>query len=140
MAFFYSAENNGFYDSNLKDEYEKARAWPGDAMEISERWYSHLIDGQEKGMVITANEYGQPVLIDPPPLTKKMLIDAAEAKKQNLLAEATVAIAPLQDAVDLKIATENETSKLQDWKEYRVALNRIDTSSAPNVNWPVRPE
>ncbi|HDC4262635.1 tail fiber assembly protein [Enterobacter cloacae] len=140
MTVFYSASSNGFYNSDLKDVYIQAQTWPSDAVEISDRWYKYLIDGQEKGMVITANEYGQPALIDPPPLTKEKLIDAAEAKKQNLLSEATVAIAPLQDAVDLKIATENEISKLQDWKEYRVALNRTDTSSAPNVNWPVRPE
>ncbi|MCM7512510.1 tail fiber assembly protein [Enterobacter hormaechei] len=85
MAFFYSAANNGFYDSNLKEEYEKAQAWPRHAMEISERWYCHLIDGQEKGMIITVNEYGQPALIEPPPLTKEKLIDAAEAKKTKFI-------------------------------------------------------
>lgn len=37
-------------------------------------------------------------------------------------------IAPLQDAVDLEIATEEERSLLEAWNKYRVLLNRVDTS------------
>ncbi|MDI0552840.1 tail fiber assembly protein, partial [Escherichia coli] len=48
-------------------------------------------------------------------------------------------IAPLQDAVDLEIATEEETSLLEAWKKYRVLLNRIDTSTAPDIEWPEIP-
>ncbi|MEF8649233.1 tail fiber assembly protein [Escherichia coli] len=39
-------------------------------------------------------------------------------------------IAPLQDAVDLEIATEEERSLLEAWNKYRVLLNRVDTSVA----------
>ena len=38
-------------------------------------------------------------------------------------------IAPLQDAVDLEIATEEERSLLEAWNKYRVLLNRVDTSA-----------
>ncbi|EFH5131409.1 terminase small subunit [Escherichia coli O101,9,9a:H9] len=48
-------------------------------------------------------------------------------------------IAPLQDAVDLEIATEEETSLLEAWKKYRVLLNRVDTSTAPDIEWPTNP-
>ncbi|EJZ1643711.1 tail fiber assembly protein, partial [Escherichia coli] len=48
-------------------------------------------------------------------------------------------IAPLQDAADLKIATEEETSLLEAWKKYRVLLNRVDTSVAPDIEWPAAP-
>ncbi|EJR8196736.1 tail fiber assembly protein, partial [Escherichia coli] len=48
-------------------------------------------------------------------------------------------IAPLQDAVDLEIATEEEKSFLASWKRYRVLLNRVDTSIAPDIEWPVIP-
>lgn len=48
-------------------------------------------------------------------------------------------IAPLQDAADLEIATEEETSLLEAWKKYRVLLNRIDTSTAPDIEWPTSP-
>ncbi len=48
-------------------------------------------------------------------------------------------IAPLQDAADLEIATEEETSLLEAWKKYRVLLNRVDTSTAPDIEWPYEP-
>lgn len=48
-------------------------------------------------------------------------------------------IAPLQDAADLKIATEEETLLLEAWKKYRVLLNRVDTSVVPDIEWPVAP-
>ncbi len=41
-----------------------------------------------------------------------------------------------QDAADLEIATEEETSLLEAWKKYRVLLNRVDTSTAPDIEWP----
>ncbi|EIZ0225435.1 tail fiber assembly protein, partial [Escherichia coli] len=45
----------------------------------------------------------------------------------------------LQDAVDLELATEEEVTQLAAWKRYRVLLNRIDTSTAPEIKWPVTP-
>ncbi|ENE0102916.1 tail fiber assembly protein [Escherichia albertii] len=48
-------------------------------------------------------------------------------------------MAPLQEAVDLDIATEEETSLLEVWKKYRVLLNRVDTSVAPDIEWPAVP-
>lgn len=75
-----------------------------------------------------------------PPVSKEQLIAKAEQQKQSLLAEANSAIAPLQDAVDLGMATESETAALQAWKKYRVLLNRIDTSTAPDIDWPEKPE
>ncbi|HBA8276591.1 TPA: tail fiber assembly protein, partial [Escherichia coli] len=37
------------------------------------------------------------------------------------------------------IATEEETLLLAAWKEYRVFLNRVDTSTAPDIEWPTMP-
>ncbi|RZA56560.1 tail fiber assembly protein, partial [Serratia marcescens] len=63
----------------------------------------------------------------------------AEARKNELLAIAGKAVAPLQDAVDLDMATEAEKALLTDWKKYRVTLNRLDMS-APEIAWPVAPD
>ncbi|MEM8140721.1 tail fiber assembly protein [Morganella morganii] len=79
-------------------------------------------------------------LLAPPPPTKEQSIEQAEAKKQRLLSEATEAIAPLQDAVDLDMATPEEESALKEWKKYRVLLNRVDTSLAPDIGWPRKPQ
>lgn len=74
-----------------------------------------------------------------PPVSKEQLIAEAEQQKQLLLAEANNAIAPLQDAVDLGMATDDEKALLTTWKRYRVLLNRVDTSTAPDVEWPEKP-
>ncbi|ENI9457485.1 tail fiber assembly protein, partial [Escherichia coli] len=39
----------------------------------------------------------------------------------------------------LEIATEEEISLLEAWKKYRVLLNRVDTSTAPDIEWPTGP-
>lgn len=70
---------------------------------------------------------------------KAALIAQAEITKQSLLAEATNAIAPLQDAVDLDITTDEEAAALKEWKKYRVLLNRVDTSLAPDIEFPEKP-
>ena len=58
--------------------------------------------------------------------------------KSMLMTQASEAIAPLQDAVELEIATGDEQGQLAAWKKYRVFLNRIDTGDAEIV-WPEKP-
>ncbi len=70
---------------------------------------------------------------------KESDVGAAEAQKQYLLSEAAESIAPLQDAVELDMATPEEESALKEWKKYRVMLNRVDTSTAPVITWPIKP-
>ncbi|EAP8898110.1 tail fiber assembly protein [Salmonella enterica subsp. enterica serovar Javiana] len=57
----------------------------------------------------------------------------AEGTKRRLLQMASEKIAPLQDAVDLGIATDDEKAQLDEWKKYRVLVNRVDTT---NPDWP----
>lgn len=74
-----------------------------------------------------------------PPVSKEQLIAGAEQQKQSLLKEATNAIALLQDAMDLDMATDKEELLLKEWKKYRVLLNRVDTSTAPDIEWTEKP-
>ncbi|EDJ3944503.1 tail fiber assembly protein [Salmonella enterica subsp. enterica] len=60
----------------------------------------------------------------------------AEGTKSRLLQMASEKIAPLQDAVDLGLATNEEKNQLAEWKKYRVLVNRVDTS---NPDWPEQP-
>ncbi|MEI9860198.1 tail fiber assembly protein [Enterobacter bugandensis] len=70
------------------------------------------------------------VKINPDPLGEN------RSKKQRLMTEAAAEIAPLQDAVDLSIATEQETLSLMEWKKYRILLSRVDPN---NPDWPRKP-
>ncbi|WP_442797979.1 tail fiber assembly protein [Pantoea vagans] len=67
-----------------------------------------------------------------------MLIASSRLATEMDVANRT--IAPLQDAVDISIATDGEITRLAEWKRYRVALSRIDTTKALDIEWPVKPD
>ncbi|PHM33347.1 tail assembly protein [Xenorhabdus mauleonii] len=66
--------------------------------------------------------------------------EQAESKKKYLLSTATEKIDIWQDAVDLGMAIDVEKSALAAWRKYRVLLNRIDCSIAPDIEWPEQPK
>lgn len=107
--------------------------------ELTYEYWSELIVGQANGRVISQDSKGYPILVDPAPPTPADYLAEANRKKTYLLAQATVAINPLQDAVDLDDATDEEVALLKKWKQFRVAINRVDTSTAPNITWPEPP-
>lgn len=135
--YFYSATTNGFYPYSLFENYRSAGSWPEDAVEISERWYSYLLDGMCAGKIINANEDGQPVLSEPTPPTEQELRAVNEVRKVRLMQEAGEKIDILQDAVELGISTEEEEKSLIAWRGYRVQLSRV---APDNPVWPELPE
>ncbi|EFA4026104.1 tail fiber assembly protein [Escherichia coli] len=74
-----------------------------------------------------------------PPKSHEDLVSEANAEKNRLIQNANDTIAPLQDAVDLDMATDEEISLLAEWKKYRVLLMRVDTTKAPDIEWPPLP-
>jgi hypothetical protein len=64
------------------------------------------------------------------------------AKRDGLLAIATLRIDPLQDAVDIDDATPDDVAMLKKWKQYRVALSRIEQQAEfpRDIAWPVSPD
>lgn len=137
MTIYFSASENGFYNDVFRADYMAAGTWPDDAAAISDQWYQHLLCGQSLGRIVTVNEYGQPVLADPPAPTKEQLIAEADARKAALITAASETISILKDAVDLGKATKEEENRLLALREYRVQIMRVDTSLAPDIKWPV---
>ncbi|XQU68219.1 tail fiber assembly protein [Cupriavidus sp. H18C1] len=82
--------------------------------------------------------YDGAVFGPPPGPTPEEILVANTTTRDALLREAGIRIAPLQDAVDLGMATAEEESQLLAWKQYRVALNRLDLTQNP-VTWPAPP-
>ncbi|WP_083764685.1 tail fiber assembly protein [Sodalis glossinidius] len=94
--------------------------WPEEAA-ANRKWC--FLNGQVVPRVYTADE----------------LMEQATHKRDYRLEQAAKIIAPLQDAVDLDMATDAEKVTLLAWKKYRVLLNRLDISSAPDIDWPDPP-
>lgn len=67
-------------------------------------------------------------------------IAIAQSQQLQLLNGANSAISNLQDAVDADIATEQQREMLKKWKKYRFELNQIDVNTAPDIDWPEKPE
>ena len=65
----------------------------------------------------------------------------AQAQSAQLRAIADYAIIPLQDAVDIEEATEEDAARLKAWKKYRVALNRVPEQAGypEKIDWPAVP-
>ncbi|WP_272675070.1 MULTISPECIES: tail fiber assembly protein [unclassified Providencia] len=95
--------------------------------------YAYESDGSQDAFItddLALIAEQEALAITNPPPSKEQLIAEAEYQKQALLNEATATIAPLQDAVDLGIATDEEREQLRAWKEYRVQVNRMDVNSS----------
>ncbi|HGF4504844.1 TPA: tail fiber assembly protein [Escherichia coli] len=69
--------------------------------------------------------------------TKQELQQQAELQKSALLSEAESVIQPLERAVRLNMATNEERARLESWECYSVLVSRVDTA---NPEWPQKPE
>lgn len=137
---YFSASTPGFISAAWKEDGTYTDAtWPEDAVlltddEVKTFWRQNPPEGQQIG-----NIDGRPAWVDIPPPTQEQLVATADQQKVSLRATADRVIAPLQDAVDLDMATDNEKATLTAWRTYRVFLNRVDTSTAPDITWPEKP-
>ncbi len=61
----------------------------------------------------------------------------AEIRKARLLADAESVILPLERAVRLNMATDEERSRLESWERYSVLISRVDPA---NPEWPEMPQ
>lgn len=129
----YSPSANAFYDTSIN------LVIPDDAVKITDKKWADLLAGQANGKLIACGADLLPCLTDQPLPTAEELISQAENKRSRLRTEADTAIQPLQDASDLGIATDDESSQLIAWKKYRVMLMRVNTEDAENIIWPEQP-
>ncbi|MGJ0630137.1 tail fiber assembly protein [Xenorhabdus bovienii] len=140
MRYFYSVTTNAFYPAAERDNFVRAGSWPADAKQVDDSVYDQFSGSPPVGQRRVVGDKGLPTWGDIPPPTPEQLQQRAESQKQRLMNAARDIIAPLQDAVDLNIATGAEKSALTEWRKYRVLLNRVDCTTAPDVKWPEQPK
>lgn len=75
-----------------------------------------------------------------PPLTKNQLIEQVEAQKQYLVAEVHAETQMLQTKLTLKRIKPDELELLNAWLDYLDLLEAVDSSSAPDIVWPQKPQ
>jgi len=90
---------------------------------------------------IDINEGPEPEIVPLPPGNEELMALARE-KCNQLLAIAANRMGPLQDAVDIARATDDEVARLMLWKGYRVDLSRIEQQEGfpLDIDWPLSPD
>lgn len=134
----YSPSENVIYPSSLYAGYVAAGTWPDDGILVSDEDAAAFSGGNKPTGKMLGMENGSLVWIDEP-IQPSQLIADADNMKATLKANADEAISWRQDAVDTGIATRDEKAALDAWKKFRVLLMRIDTSTAPEIEWPEVP-
>lgn len=83
-----------------------------------------------------------PLWIEQPEPTQDELIAAADAEKQDRIDRANVYMNGKQWPGKAAMGRLKDSEKIQYnlWLDYLDALEAVDTSSAPDINWPESPE
>lgn len=117
------------------------------AIKITAAQYAEALEGMCNGLVVTVDggfKVAPPFIPEPPPIpepTPEQVKAEAIGMRDELLRIAAIRIAPLQDAIDIGEDTPADVANLKLWKQYRVALNRVEQQSDfPFViDWPTAP-
>lgn len=92
----------------------------------------------QMGWTYKEGQFIAPPVAPPVPPTAAEILSANTYRRNSPLAAATLAIDPLQDAVDLGMATASDLVMLKAWKLYRVNVNRVDLKGLDPA-WPTQP-
>ena len=140
MNYLWSAKNNAFIPSSIRSDYEVAGWDLLDAAPVDDVVYNEFSAPHPEGKVRGVSKDGNPCWVDAPHPSPEEQSAQADAVKSALQREAEVAIKPLERAKSLGIATQQELALLTEWEKYSVYLMRVDTSLAPNIEWPQKPQ
>lgn len=140
--YVYSPSQNMIFPVAQKQLYVDAGTWPSDAIDISEETAREFNQQFPAGKTMSHDENNQPCWVDIPPPTHDELIEAAEADKLRRIDQANEYMNskqwPGKAAIGRLKGEELEQYGL--WLDYLDALDAVNTSSAPDINWPVPPE
>ncbi|CAH6661970.1 hypothetical protein FBBNIHIM_22950 [Pseudocitrobacter vendiensis] len=133
---YFSQDPVGFYIQSVSEV-------PSNAIEVSADIYNEFAGvAWPDGKVLSADDSGNPAWVDAPPLSKDELIFQAKAEKQQQIDEINAWINGQQWPSKLALGRLSDDEKLlfNKWLDYLDALNAVDTSTAPDIEWPTAPE
>ncbi|SHH55460.1 virus tail fibre assembly protein, lambda gpK [Pantoea sesami] len=141
MKYIYDAKTNAFYPVALKESYIAKGLWPESDIEIDEETFAEF-QKPPVGKMSVAGDDGYPVWVDIPPPTYEQLVAIADAEKQSLIDQTNEYINSKQWPGKAAIGRLKDTEKSQynEWLDYLDELEALDTSIAPDIEWPVKPE
>lgn len=109
-------------------------------VKIKDDTHPFKTEATPEGKTWGSDESGMPVLLDLPEPTQDELIVIAEVTRENLISEAKDTISLWQTALQLGTISDEDKVRLIAWMSYIQALTAVDTSTAPDIVWPPKPE
>lgn len=141
-TYVYSAKNNAFFPVELIERYE-LNGWDlSDAVDVDDLMANQYIGDAPAGKVRVAGENGLPAWGDIPPLSHEEEVKNANDQKESLIEQANVYINSKQWPGKAAIGRlkGEELAQYNLWLDYLDALELVDTSSAPDIEWPLPPQ
>ena len=135
--------NNLAYPYELQSLYVEKGEWPEEkGVDIDEVIFrEYFYDTPPEGKYRCVGEDGLPAWADIPPPTREEQIASAETKKQQLINQANEYINSKQWAGKASIGRlkGEELAQYNLWLDYLDALELVDTSGAPDIEWSTPP-
>lgn len=138
-TYLFNAAENAFYPYQLRESYEAAGTWPEKGIDVDESVFFEFTQNVPDGKMRGCDKKGNPAWIDIPPMTHEQHIAAAESHKQALTAEVNTETEMLRVKLALGRIKDDEKALLNAWLDYLDELEAVDVSTAPDINWPVKP-
>lgn len=135
--------NNLAYPYELQYLYVEKGEWPEEkGVDIDEVIFrEYFYDTPPEGKYRCVGEDGLPAWADIPPPTREEQIASAETKKQQLINQANDYMNSRQWVGKAAIGRlkGEELAQYNLWLDYLDALELVDISSAPDIEWPTPP-
>ena len=140
-GFVWDANNVRLLAYALQTEYQEVGMWPENGIDVSDEVSAEFTGQPPEGKTIGVADDGMPAWVDIPPPTHEEQIAAAELEKQQLINQANNYMNSKQWPGKAAIGRlkDDELEQYNLWLDYLDALEVVDTSSAPDIEWPTPP-
>ncbi|END1034094.1 tail fiber assembly protein [Citrobacter amalonaticus] len=139
--YYFSRTTLAFYPVDMLELYRSYDSLPDDITPVSDEIFLTYSGTPPEGKARGANDDGQPEWVDIPPMAPEEAILLATAQKQNLIDNANEYMNSKQWPGKAAIGRlkGDELAQYNLWLDYLDTLELVDTSGAPDIEWPTSP-
>ncbi|MEF8668994.1 tail fiber assembly protein [Escherichia coli] len=141
VDYVFSPTENAFYLVALKYDYLTAGTWPSDGINIDAEDALVFMGNAPEGKMRGIGDDGLPCWVDLPSPTHKEQLAAADSEKKSRIDHANEYMNGKQWPGKAAIGRlkGEELAQYNLWLDYLDALEMVDISSAPDIEWPTSP-
>ena len=139
--YYFSPSTLAFYPEDLMLLYEAAGTLPDDIISVPHEIFATYSGEPPRGKKRGTTEDGLPTWSNLPPLSHEEEVEVADAQRQFRIDEANDYMNSKQWPGKAAIGRlkGEELAQYNSWLDYLDALELVDTSGAPDIEWPTPP-